>query len=102
MGKFNGDMRNADVLLAAEGGGQPSVHRKRAAFEGAGRRVIDGPPSETREPVAGFEPAAAPLPPAVADAAGGIKGRRPSKKDKLRAAAAAADGPAPARTRTPR
>jgi hypothetical protein len=52
--------------------------------------------------VAGFEPAAAPLPPAVADAAGGIKGRRPSKKDKLRAAAAAADAPAPARTRTPR
>ena len=55
-----------------------------------------------REVVPGFEPAAAPLPPAVADAAGGIKGRRPSKKDKLRAAAAAADGPAPARTRTPR
>ena len=40
------------------------------------------------------------LPPAVADAAGGIKGRRPSKKDKLRAAAA--DAHAPARTRTPR
>ncbi len=57
-----------------------------------------------REVVAGFEPAAAPLPPAVADAAGGIKGRRPSKKDKLRAAAAAADAPAPApaRTGTPR
>jgi len=36
----------------------------------------------------------------VADAAGGIKGRRPSKKDKLRAAAA--DAHAPARTRTPR
>ena len=55
-----------------------------------------------REVVAGFEPAAAPLPPAVADATGGIKGRRPSKKDKLRAAAAAADAHAPARTRTPR
>ena len=53
-----------------------------------------------REVVPGFEPAAAPLPPAVADAAGGIKGRRPSKKDKLRAAAA--DAHAPARTRTPR
>ncbi len=51
-----------------------------------------------REVVAGFEPAAAPLPPPVADTAGGIKGRRPSKKDKLRAAAAAA----PARTRPPR
>ena len=53
-----------------------------------------------REVVAGFEPAAAPVPPAVADATGGIKGRRPSKKDKLRAATAAAA--APARTRTPR
>jgi ATP-dependent RNA helicase RhlE len=51
-----------------------------------------------REVVPGFEPAAVPLPPAVADAAGGIKGRRPSKKDKLRAAAAAA---APAPTQTP-
>ena len=42
-----------------------------------------------REVLAGFEPAAAPLPPAVADGSGGIKGRRPSKKDKQRAAAAA-------------
>ena len=54
-----------------------------------------------REVVAGFEPAATPLPPAVVDAVGGIKGRRPSKKDKLRAAAAAA-ATASAPTRTPR
>ncbi len=45
-----------------------------------------------REQVAGFEPTET-APPAVEAAApgtGGIKGRRPSKKDKLRAAAAAA------------
>ena len=36
----------------------------------------------------GFEPAAV-LPPLPADPNGGVKGRRPSKKDKLRAAAAA-------------
>ncbi len=45
--------------------------------------------------VAGFEPTeAAPEPAAPLDVNGGIKGRRPSKKDKLRAAAAAlADAP---------
>jgi hypothetical protein len=55
-----------------------------------------------RERVAGFEPATTALVPAssAADVAnGGIKGKRKSKKDKLReaaAAAAAADGrPAP-------
>ena len=49
-----------------------------------------------RETVAGFEPAAGaallPLPP---DARGGIKGRRKSKKDKLREAAAAAGATSP-------
>jgi len=43
-----------------------------------------------REVVDGFAPAAAPLPPPVADGNGGVKGRRPSRKDRLRAAAAAA------------
>ncbi|MET1023374.1 MAG: DEAD/DEAH box helicase [Pseudoxanthomonas sp.] len=43
-----------------------------------------------RERIAGFEPSeAAPAPTAVGDHYGGIKGRRPSKKDKLRAAQAA-------------
>jgi ATP-dependent RNA helicase RhlE len=41
-----------------------------------------------REQVPGFEPAAGPSPVAPADPQGGVKGRRPSKKDKLRAAAA--------------
>ena len=51
-----------------------------------------------REQVAGFEPSAAPLPPATPDGNGGVKGRRPSKKDKLRAAAVAASTPAKGRT----
>lgn len=42
-----------------------------------------------RETVDGFAPAADALPTPVADSNGGVKGRRPSKKDKLRAAAAA-------------
>lgn len=53
-----------------------------------------------REQLAGFEPVELAPPPAEAPAGtGGIKGRRPSKKDKLRAAAAQAaakkDGEAP-------
>ncbi len=40
-----------------------------------------------REQVPGFEPAGGVLPLLPADTGGGIKGRRPSKKDKLRAAA---------------
>lgn len=43
-----------------------------------------------REVVPGFEPAVV-LPPVAADPNGGVKGRRPSKKDKLRAAAAHVD-----------
>ena len=46
-----------------------------------------------REQLAGFEPALV-LPPVAADPAGGVKGRRKSKKDKLREAAALA-APAP-------
>jgi len=47
-----------------------------------------------REEVPGFEPVELPLPPSTAPALsnGGIKGKRPSKKDKLRAAAASASG----------
>jgi ATP-dependent RNA helicase RhlE len=43
-----------------------------------------------REQVAGFEPAAAPAAAVAADPTGGVKGRRKSRKDKLREAAAAA------------
>jgi ATP-dependent RNA helicase RhlE len=45
-----------------------------------------------REHVAGFEPAEVEPPPAQASGTGGVKGKRPSKKDKLRAAAAARGG----------
>ena len=41
-----------------------------------------------REQIAGFEPAAVSTPTVLADATGGVKGRRKSKKDKLREAAA--------------
>jgi superfamily II DNA/RNA helicase len=43
-----------------------------------------------REQVAGFEPAALPLEPVAVDPTGGVKGKRKSKKDKLREAATAA------------
>jgi superfamily II DNA/RNA helicase len=51
-----------------------------------------------RETVAGFEPeqtAAAPVQGGPGDPTGGIKGKRPSKKDKLRQAAALAGTPEP-------
>ena len=43
-----------------------------------------------REVIAGFEPRETAAPAPVASTGGGVKGKRPSKKDKLRAAAAAA------------
>ena len=43
-----------------------------------------------REQIAGFEPAAVSTPAVLADGTGGVKGRRKSKKDKLREAAAGA------------
>ena len=46
-----------------------------------------------REVVPGFEPAAGLPAPLPADTTGGVKGKRLSKKDKLRAAAAAATNP---------
>ena len=42
-----------------------------------------------REQIVGFEPAAVSTPAVLADTTGGVKGRRKSKKDKLREAAAA-------------
>jgi hypothetical protein len=53
MGRFNEELVNAGVLLAADGL-TPSSKGKRIAFDGAGRTVIDGPFAETRELVAGF------------------------------------------------
>jgi hypothetical protein len=53
MSRFNEELRNAGVLLAMDGL-KPSSQGKRVAFDGPGRRVIDGPFAETRELVAGF------------------------------------------------
>ena len=53
MGRFNDELRNAGILLMAEGL-TPSSHGKRVAFDGPGRTVIDGPFAAPRELVAGF------------------------------------------------
>ena len=53
MGAFNDELRNAGILVMAEGL-KPSSEAKRVAFDGAGRRVIDGPFAATNELVAGF------------------------------------------------
>ncbi len=53
MGKFNDELRDAGILRDADGL-KPSSAGKRVAFDGPGRRVIDGPFAETRELVAGF------------------------------------------------
>ncbi len=53
MGRFNEELVKAGILLAGDGL-KPSAKGKRIAFDGAGRRVIDGPFAETRELVAGY------------------------------------------------
>ncbi|HPG21820.1 MAG TPA: YciI family protein [Amaricoccus sp.] len=53
MGRFNEELVKAGVMLAGDGL-KPSSHGKRVAFDGPGRRVIDGPFAETRELVAGY------------------------------------------------
>jgi hypothetical protein len=53
MGRFNDELRQAGVLLAAEGL-KPSTFGKRVAFDGPRRRVIDGPFPHTEELAAGY------------------------------------------------
>jgi hypothetical protein len=53
MGRFNDELRNAGIMLVADGL-KPSSQGKRVAFDGPSRTVIDGPFAETRELVAGF------------------------------------------------
>ena len=53
MGKYNEELVNAGVLLAAEGL-HPSSKDARVKFSGAERTVIDGPFAETKELIAGF------------------------------------------------
>jgi hypothetical protein len=54
MGKINEELVKAGVLLAAEGL-QPSSKGVRVRFSGDKRTVIDGPFTETKELVAGFQ-----------------------------------------------
>ena len=53
MMQFNQELVDAGVMLAGEGL-KPSAEGVRVAFDGASRRLIDGPFAETRELVAGF------------------------------------------------
>jgi hypothetical protein len=53
MGRYNDELTKAGIMKAGEGL-KPSSQGKRIAFDGAGRRVIDGPFPATRELVAGF------------------------------------------------
>jgi hypothetical protein len=53
MGRYNEELVKAGVMLAGEGL-HPSAKGVRVRFDGAERRVIDGPFAETKELVAGF------------------------------------------------
>jgi hypothetical protein len=53
MGRFNADLAAAGILRAGDGL-KPSSAGKRVAFDGDGRRVVDGPFAATGELVAGF------------------------------------------------
>ena len=53
MGRFNDELSKAGILRMGDGL-TPSSQGKRIAFDGPGRRVIDGPFAQTRELVAGF------------------------------------------------
>jgi hypothetical protein len=53
MGKFNEELINAGVLLAAEGL-HPSSRGTRVTFNGGRHEITDGPFAETKELIAGF------------------------------------------------
>lgn len=53
MRRFNDELRDAGVLVMAEGL-HPSAHARRVAFEGSTRTVIEGPFTPARHLVAGF------------------------------------------------
>ena len=53
MGKFNEELAQAGVLLAAEGL-HPSSKGARVSFSGGKRTVTDGPFAEAKELIAGF------------------------------------------------
>lgn len=53
MGRYNDELRQAGILVSAEGL-KPSSAGKRVAFDGAGRTVTGGPFAPASELVAGF------------------------------------------------
>jgi hypothetical protein len=53
MGRYNEELVKAGIMLAGEGL-QATSKGKRVRFSGGGKRVIDGPFSETKELIAGF------------------------------------------------
>jgi hypothetical protein len=53
MGKFNEELANAGVLLAADGL-HPTSKGARVKFSGNKRTVVDGPFTETKDLIAGF------------------------------------------------
>jgi hypothetical protein len=53
MGRYNDALRQAGVLITADGLTESS-RGKKVAFDGPRRTVIDGPFAETKEVVAGF------------------------------------------------
>ena len=53
MGRYNDALRDAGILIAADGL-TPTSQGKRIAFDGADRKVIDGPFTPSRDQVAGF------------------------------------------------
>ena len=53
MGKFNEELANAGVLLAAEGL-HPTSRGSRVKFSGDKRSVVDGPFTGTKDLIAGF------------------------------------------------
>lgn len=53
MTRFNEELVKAGVMLAGDGL-QPSAKGARVFFDGASRRIVDGPFSESKELVAGY------------------------------------------------
>lgn len=53
MGRYNDALRDAGILVAADGL-TPTSQGKRIAFDGTDRTVIDGPFTPSRDQVAGF------------------------------------------------
>jgi hypothetical protein len=54
MGKFNEELMSAGILLASDGL-HPSSKGARVKFSGKSRTVVDGPFTETKELIAGFQ-----------------------------------------------